>query len=88
MPATTAAHVLAARDRHGVALHGPLAGNTSSQAQGALTLDAFTVDWEHRQVTCPGGVTATDWYPRNDSKGLPVIRVSPRPPLRPLPPPA
>jgi transposase len=71
----TAAHVLAARDRHGVELHGPLVKNTSSQAKGAFTLDAFTVDWEHRQVTCPGGVTATDWYPRNDSKGLPVIRV-------------
>ncbi|MFD0317197.1 IS1182 family transposase [Streptomyces flavalbus] len=71
----TAAHVLAARTRHGVELHGPLAGNTSSQAKGAFGLDAFAVDWEHQQVTCPGGATATDWYPRNDSKGLPVIRV-------------
>ncbi|WP_306341070.1 IS1182 family transposase [Streptomyces sp. AS13] len=71
----TAAHVLAARTQYGVELHGPLVGNTSSQAKGAFTLDAFTVDWEHQQVTCPGGVTATDWYPRNDSKGLPVIRV-------------
>lgn len=71
----TAAHVLAARTRHGVELHGPLTGNTSSQAKGAFALDAFTVDWEHRQVSCPGGVTATDWYPRTDSKGLPVIRV-------------
>lgn len=71
----TAAHVLAARGRHGVELHGPLVGNTSSQAKGAFALDAFTVDWESRQVTCPGGVIATDWYPRNDSKGLPVIRV-------------
>ncbi|MGW8557152.1 IS1182 family transposase [Streptomyces tubercidicus] len=71
----TAAHVLAARDRHGVELHGPLVKNTSPQAKGAFTLDAFTIDWEHRQVTCPGGVTATDWYPRNDSKGLPVVRV-------------
>ncbi|MEV7889571.1 IS1182 family transposase [Streptomyces sp. NPDC002817] len=71
----TAAHVLAARTRHGVELHGPLVGNTSSQAKGAFGLDAFTVDWEHRQVTCPGGATATDWYPRNDSKGLPVVRV-------------
>lgn len=71
----TAAHMLAARAEHGVALHGPLAGNTSSQAKGAFGIDAFTVDWEHRQVTCPAGVTATDWRPRNDSKGLPVIQV-------------
>lgn len=71
----TAAQILAAHARHGVELHGPLTGNTSSQAKGAFGLDAFAVDREHRQVTCPGGVTATDWYPRNDSKGLPVIRV-------------
>ncbi|MFH9982665.1 IS1182 family transposase, partial [Streptomyces sp. NPDC017179] len=71
----TAAQVLATRDRHGVELHGPLAGNTSSQAKGAFGLDAFTIDWERRQVTCPNGVTATKWYTRVDSKGLPVIQV-------------
>ncbi|MFD9473022.1 IS1182 family transposase [Streptomyces goshikiensis] len=71
----TAAHILAARTGHGIALHGPLACNTSSQAKGAFGLDAFTIDWERRHVSCPSGVTATDWYPRTDSKGLPVIRV-------------
>ncbi|WP_333734612.1 IS1182 family transposase [Streptomyces sp. IBSBF 3010] len=71
----TAAHVLAARSRHGVELHGPLAGNTSHQAKGAFGLDAFAIDWERRQATCPNGATATQWYPRTDSKGLPVIRV-------------
>lgn len=71
----TAAHVLAARAEHGVELHGPLPGNTSDQAKGAFGLDAFTVDWERGQVTCPNGVTARSWYPRADSKGLPVIQV-------------
>lgn len=36
--------------RHGVELHGPLAGNTSSQVIGAFGLDAFTIDWDHQQV--------------------------------------
>ncbi|WP_414168012.1 IS1182 family transposase [Streptoverticillium reticulum] len=71
----TAARVLAARNDHGVELHGPLTGNTSAQANGAFGLDAFTIDWERRQATCPSGATATQWYPRTDSKGLPVIRV-------------
>ncbi|KAB2588030.1 IS1182 family transposase [Streptomyces arboris] len=71
----TAAHVLAARTRHGVELHGPLAANTSQQAKGAFGIDAFTIDWEHGQATCPNGADATQWYPRTDSKGLPVIRV-------------
>ncbi|WP_030682543.1 IS1182 family transposase [Streptomyces rimosus] len=71
----TAAQVLTTWAEHGVELHGPLAGNTSSQAEGAFGLDAFAIDWERRQATCPNGVTATKWYTRADSKGLPVIQV-------------
>ncbi|MFE2729223.1 transposase, partial [Kitasatospora sp. NPDC059327] len=71
----TAAQVLTARDQYGIALHGPLADNTSAQADGPFTLDAFTIDWERRRTTCPNGVSTTHWYPRADSKGLPVIRV-------------
>ncbi|MFB7733446.1 IS1182 family transposase [Streptomyces sp. NPDC056112] len=71
----TAGHVLTAHADHGVELHGPLPGNTSSQAKGAFGLDAFAVDWERQQVTCPNGITTAHWYPRADSKGLPVIRV-------------
>lgn len=71
----TAAHILTARAKYSVELHGPLAGNTSAQAGGAFGLDAFTIDWERRQATCPNGVTTTNWYPRTDTKGLPVVRV-------------
>ncbi|WP_078866217.1 IS1182-like element ISSdi1 family transposase, partial [Streptomyces rimosus] len=71
----TATQVLAARTEHGVALHGPMAANTSAQSAGPYGLDAFTVDWDQQQVACPGGVTTTQWYPRTDSKGLAVIRV-------------
>lgn len=71
----TAARILAARAEYGVELHGPLADNTSHQAKGAFGLDAFTIDWKHRQVSCPNGVTTTHWYPRLDSNGVPAIRV-------------
>ncbi|MFD5087226.1 IS1182 family transposase [Kitasatospora sp. NPDC058406] len=70
-----AAQVLAADRDHGVALHGPMATDTSLQKNVLFRRDAFTLDWDHRQATCPNGITSTQWHPRRSQTGLPVIRV-------------
>ncbi|MEU1943961.1 IS1182 family transposase [Streptomyces sp. NPDC059474] len=73
----TAAALVTARRRHGIALHGPVAANTSAQigAAGGYGQDAFTIDWDRRKVTCPGGATNTTWSDRLSQQELPVIRV-------------
>ncbi|MCX4986932.1 IS1182 family transposase [Streptomyces sp. NBC_00572] len=71
----SAGALAAARRDHGVDLHGPLAGNTTAQASGAYGQDAFTIDWENKQVTCPNGVTSTQWRNGQSQEGLSVIRV-------------
>jgi len=70
----TAAQIVAAQE-HGIALHGPMAGNTTAQTGGPFGQDAFAIDWEHERVTCPNGVTSTQWHHRYSQQGLPVIRV-------------
>ena len=60
---TSADLLLAARAR-GITLLGPLLANVSPQARaGQYATDAFTIDWDNRQVTCPQGVTSTIWSP-------------------------
>jgi transposase len=55
--------LLAARAR-GITLIGPLLADTSPQARaGGYTAEAFTIDWEHEQVTCPQGAVSTIWSP-------------------------
>jgi Transposase DDE domain len=50
--------------RHGIALVGPLLAGTSPQARaGGYTAEAFTIDWEHQQVTCPQGAASIVWSP-------------------------
>lgn len=67
----------AARRDHQVALHGPLKSVTVPHARGEAThgQDAFTIDWDNQHVTCPNGVTSTQWHQRRSEYGLPVIRV-------------
>ncbi|MFE3710764.1 transposase, partial [Streptomyces scopuliridis] len=73
----TASQVVAAQRDHGVALHGPVQANTSAQttAAGGYDQEAFTIDWDAKQVTCPGGQTSRNWSNRLSQHGLPVIRV-------------
>ncbi|MEV8062489.1 IS1182 family transposase [Streptomyces antimycoticus] len=67
----------AARRDHRVALHGPLKSVTVPHARGeaAFGQDAFTIDWDNQHVTCPNGVTSTQWHQRRSEDGLPTIRV-------------
>jgi transposase len=60
---TSAGLLLAARAR-GITLIGPLLADTSPQARaGGYTTEAFTIDWDRQQVTCPQGAVSTTWSP-------------------------
>ncbi|MGZ3103539.1 IS1182 family transposase [Streptomyces sp. H72] len=73
----TADTLVAARQEHGVALHGPVKTNTNDRAKasGGYGQEAFAIDWEHQTVTCPGGNTNVNWSSRLSQHGLPVVRV-------------
>jgi transposase len=60
---TSADQLIAARQR-GITLLGPLlTGGTPAKGQApGYTLDAFAIDWDHRQVTCPQGATTRHWH--------------------------
>lgn len=57
----TAGQITAARRKYGIALHGPVQANTSAQtsASDGYGQEAFTIDWDHKQVTCPA--LRPDW---------------------------
>jgi transposase len=60
---TSAGALLDARAR-GITLTGPLRTTATRQARtpGGYTPDKFTIDWDRRQLTCPQGVTSTQWH--------------------------
>jgi transposase len=75
---TSADLLLGARAR-GITLLGPLPVNPSPQARaGRYATSAFTIDWDHRQVTCPQGATSIIWSPctQNGTQSI-VVRFAP-----------
>jgi len=61
----SAALVVSALTTWGIALTGPLLADTSAQARagnGYARAD-FTVDYDHKTVTCPRGRTSASWTP-------------------------
>lgn len=71
----SASQIVAARRDHQVDLLGPMKASTAAQASGPFSQDAFTIDWDKQQVTCPNGGVSTQWHERRSQNGLPVIRV-------------
>jgi len=72
---TSADLLLAARAR-GITLLGPLlAGNSPQARSGGYTTAAFTIDWDHQQVTCPQGTASITWSPcrQRDTEAI-VVR--------------
>ncbi|MGH3184095.1 MAG: transposase, partial [Streptosporangiaceae bacterium] len=51
--------------RHGIALTGPLLAGTSAQARAGAgyARAGFTIDYDHKTVTCPRGKTSASWTP-------------------------
>jgi transposase len=57
----TSADLLLAARAQGITLLGPLLADTSLQARtGGYTTEAFSIDWDHQQVTWPGTVALSD----------------------------
>lgn len=74
----TGAQIVNARAKYGIELHGPIGTDTTAQgstAGGPFGQAAFTIDWDNRHVTCPGGRTADQWKPTLSHRGTPVVRV-------------
>jgi transposase len=60
----TSADLLLGARAQGITLLGPLLADTSPQARtGGYTAEAFTIDFDHQQVTCPQGATSVSWNP-------------------------
>ncbi len=73
----SAAHLVAARERHGIDLVGPPRPDQSWQKQqeGAFRGTDFTVDWERQRVRCPEGHESTTWGDYKDkASGQSYIR--------------
>jgi transposase len=69
---TSAALLTGARAR-GITLLGPLLAGSGSKGQAAgYTIDAFAIDWDRQQATCPQGVTSRIWN-RCTQHGVPKI---------------
>jgi transposase len=75
----TAAHIVAARDEHGIELLGPVGLDTHhGEPDGDapdLSQGAFTVDWDQRKATCPRGAVSISWSGQVKSSGTPITRV-------------
>jgi transposase len=64
------------QEQYQIDLLGPVAGDTSWQAQAGKGFAAsdFAVDWEAQTVTCPGGKQSLRWRER-EADDRPVIKV-------------
>ena len=42
---------------------GPILASTSRQTKdgGGFSQAGFTIDWDNQQVTCPNGITTSNW---------------------------
>ncbi|MEU6325625.1 IS1182 family transposase [Streptomyces sp. NPDC047009] len=75
----TAAHILTARNGHGITLLGPVGLDTHHGKQDDtgpdLSQRAFSVDWDRREAVCPRGAVSISWSEQVKSSGTPITRV-------------
>ncbi len=72
----SAGAVVHAARSHGIALIGPLLADNSAQARaGGYTQQAFTIDWDRQQATCPEGEVSSKWAPMRTRDGKDAISV-------------
>ncbi|MBM0260375.1 IS1182 family transposase [Micromonospora sp. 4G55] len=69
----TAAHIVAARDEHGINLLGPV-GLDTHQGERFPQSD-FRIDWQTKTVTCPQGKASASWFNQRKSSGTDLTRV-------------
>ena len=69
--------VVHAARAHGITLTGPLLADRSAQARtGGHTQQAFTIDFDHQQATCPQGAISSKWTPTRTRDGKHAIIVA------------
>lgn len=61
---TSAPLLYDSRSNYGVNLLGPVVEKHTWQQATGYEIDAFTIDWEKRQVTCPQGKVSQPWTMR------------------------
>ncbi|GGK74631.1 transposase [Streptomyces flaveus] len=73
----TVAHIVAARDAHGIELLGPVGLDTCHESYEGehFTQSAFTIDWEAKKAVCTQGKISASWSGQRKSSGTPVSRV-------------
>src|SRR5690606_13615224 len=72
---TSAALLFDSQDDDGVSLFGPVWEKHTWQHATGYDIDAFTIDWENRTVTCPQGHTSNPWTMRDHRRNHELTRV-------------
>jgi transposase len=68
--------VVHAAASHRITLTGPLLADRSAQARtGGYTQQAFTIDFDRQQATCPQGALSSKWTPMRTRDGTQAINV-------------
>ncbi len=70
--------LVASQETYGVSLVGPTRVDTGWQArqtEAGFAAEAFKVDWERQQATCPAGKTNQYWQPGLDTRGNASIHI-------------
>jgi transposase len=64
-------------EQFGVHLLGPAREDQKHQTRAGkgFAAEAFTIDWETKQVSCPAGKTSHSWTEAVDARGRPVVKV-------------
>lgn len=72
---TSAPLLFDSQDTYGVELVGPVWEKQTWQHANGYGIDAFTIDWENRQVTCPEGKVSRPWSMREHRRDHELTRV-------------
>jgi transposase len=72
---TSAPMLYDSQQDYGVNLLGPVWEKHTWQEVNGYEIDAFTIDWENRTVTCPQGHTSNPWTMRDHRRNHELTRV-------------
>ncbi len=72
---TSTALLFESQTQYGIDVVGPVVEKYTWQHDTGYTVDAFTVDWEHRQLICPQGKRSAPWTMRPHLHGYQLARV-------------
>jgi transposase len=73
-----AGHTIAdSQHKYGITLLGPVASDTSWQAQqpDGMTANQFAIDWERQFAICPEGQHSITWSPSTGDYGQPLVHI-------------